>query len=366
MPQSRAEELTYYDELGVPRNASAEQIKDAFRGLARLLHPDQHVDAQLKSLAELQMRKLNRIYAVLSDMEQRRLYDRSLVGDRPAVPAPPAEKLAELFSGPTGGRIAWLGAVAVAIVFLFWLATDVAPNPLTAGSEKTAGQPVYAAEQTVPRPAASSDTASLLRDLKIARVERDAAIQEIARLRGQKPPVPGTGRSAESRDPDSSMPAVSPVSAPPDIQANTVAAVAIPSSSPATQPAAPRLRPQPFNGFWFFVRTQDDKKNPALYPPEFIEATISEQSGQIRGRYRSRYHITDRAISPDVNFDFSGTIDVASNTVTANWIGPGGARGEMTMKLLSEHSMRVEWSTDRLGNLQGLTSGTAALTRRLD
>ena len=123
---------------------------------------------------------------------------------------------------------------------------------------------------------------------------------------------------------------------------------------------------RPFGGFWFFVKGQEDKKNPQLYPPEFIEATIVEQNGQVRGHYRSRYRIVDRDISPDVTFDFNGTVNLASNTVTADWTGPGGARGELVMKLVSEHSMKVDWSADRLGTIQGLTSGTASLTRRLD
>ena len=61
----RASEITYYEELGVASDASSEEIRDAFRALVRLLHPDQQTDEQLKDIAENQMRKLNRIYAVL-------------------------------------------------------------------------------------------------------------------------------------------------------------------------------------------------------------------------------------------------------------------------------------------------------------
>ena len=32
----------YYDLLGVPRNASKEQIRDAYKELARIYHPDSH------------------------------------------------------------------------------------------------------------------------------------------------------------------------------------------------------------------------------------------------------------------------------------------------------------------------------------
>src|ERR1700753_2528093 len=74
----RPGEITYYEELGIEETASADEIRDAFRALARLLHPDQQSDPQLKEMAERQMRKLNRIYAVLSDAARRTAYDESL------------------------------------------------------------------------------------------------------------------------------------------------------------------------------------------------------------------------------------------------------------------------------------------------
>jgi hypothetical protein len=57
---------------------------------------------------------------------------------------------------------------------------------------------------------------------------------------------------------------------------------------------------------------------------------------------------------------------VSEGVVTAAWTGPGGARGEITMKMLTDNSMKIDWTADQLGSIQGLTSGTAALTRRLD
>ena len=55
------------EELGVAQNAPPEEIKDSFRALVRILHPDHQTDPQLKEIAERQMRKLNGIYAVLSE-----------------------------------------------------------------------------------------------------------------------------------------------------------------------------------------------------------------------------------------------------------------------------------------------------------
>jgi len=61
----------YYQILGIPRDASAEDIKRAFRQLAHQYHPDLNPDPQ----AEDRMREINEAYEVLSDPDKRRLYD---------------------------------------------------------------------------------------------------------------------------------------------------------------------------------------------------------------------------------------------------------------------------------------------------
>jgi curved DNA-binding protein len=61
----------YYDTLGVARDASAEDIKKAFRQKARKYHPDVSKEAD----AEARMKEVNEAYAVLSDTEKRAAYD---------------------------------------------------------------------------------------------------------------------------------------------------------------------------------------------------------------------------------------------------------------------------------------------------
>jgi DnaJ-class molecular chaperone len=62
----------YYESLGVSRNASADEIKTAYRKLARKFHPD--LNPGDKS-AEEQFKQLQEAYDVLSDAENRKLYD---------------------------------------------------------------------------------------------------------------------------------------------------------------------------------------------------------------------------------------------------------------------------------------------------
>jgi curved DNA-binding protein len=62
----------YYETLGVARDAGAEDIKKAFRKMARKYHPDVSKEQD----ADTRMKEVNEAYAVLSDPEKRSAYDR--------------------------------------------------------------------------------------------------------------------------------------------------------------------------------------------------------------------------------------------------------------------------------------------------
>lgn len=63
----------YYEVLGIARDASGDEIKQAYRKLARKHHPDVSQD---KSAAELRFKTINEAYEVLSDPNKRAQYDR--------------------------------------------------------------------------------------------------------------------------------------------------------------------------------------------------------------------------------------------------------------------------------------------------
>ncbi|MDU9377138.1 Chaperone protein DnaJ [Methanocorpusculaceae archaeon Sp1] len=62
---------SYYDVLGVPRNATETDIKKAYRNLAKKYHPDVCKEAG----AEEKFKSINEAYSVLSDDGKRRQYD---------------------------------------------------------------------------------------------------------------------------------------------------------------------------------------------------------------------------------------------------------------------------------------------------
>jgi len=80
-----------YEVLGVPRDASADEIKSAYRRLARKYHPDVNPG---DSAAEEQFKEVGSAYSVLSDPEKRARFDR--FGSTDDVPQDP-------FFGGQGG-----------------------------------------------------------------------------------------------------------------------------------------------------------------------------------------------------------------------------------------------------------------------
>ena len=75
-----------YEILSVPRTASAEDIRKAYRVLAKRWHPDTNPD---KPEAEARFKAISAAYALLSDPEQRARFDRGEIDATGAERAPP-------------------------------------------------------------------------------------------------------------------------------------------------------------------------------------------------------------------------------------------------------------------------------------
>ena len=75
-------EKDYYAALGVPKDAKPDEIKKAYRKLARQLHPDKTVGDADRQKAEERFKEVSEAYGVLADAKKRKEYDeaRALFG----------------------------------------------------------------------------------------------------------------------------------------------------------------------------------------------------------------------------------------------------------------------------------------------
>src|ERR1051325_426166 len=103
----------YYETLGVAKTASDDEIKSAFRKLARKYHPDVAKD---KNAAEEKFKQINEAYEVLSDPEKRQKYDQLGANwNQPGGFQPPPQ-----WSGqPGGGFHQWGGDGGGGVEFEF-------------------------------------------------------------------------------------------------------------------------------------------------------------------------------------------------------------------------------------------------------
>src|SRR6195256_6232531 len=104
----------YYETLGVPKTASEDEIRSAFRKLARKYHPDVAKD---KKASEEKFKEINEAYEVLSDPEKRKKYDQlGADWNRPGGFQPPPQWQGQQ---PGGGFHQWGGDGGGGVEFEF-------------------------------------------------------------------------------------------------------------------------------------------------------------------------------------------------------------------------------------------------------
>ena len=135
--------MSHYDALGVARQASADEVRSAYRRAARAAHPDRHGEASASRMAEV-----NEAWRVLGDPVRRQRYDLELdeatrratgsaagsaTGSAVRSAGPPASR-EQTMPMPTGdmSRFPWrlfaiLFVVGVVVVFVGNTFTDPPP-----------------------------------------------------------------------------------------------------------------------------------------------------------------------------------------------------------------------------------------------
>lgn len=90
----------YYAVLGVRRDASQDEIKKAFRRLARELHPDVNPDPKTQE----RFKEINAAYEVLSDPQKKQVYD---LGGDPSRRPPAVARAASARVASGTSRTSW-------------------------------------------------------------------------------------------------------------------------------------------------------------------------------------------------------------------------------------------------------------------
>jgi curved DNA-binding protein CbpA len=334
--------VTYYEELGVSPAASAEEIREAYKQLARLLHPDTQRDDRARVVAECQMKRLNALYETLTHPERRRAYDQSLSSTALTL----TETRQLLLGRLRGPGAAWIASGGLVLLMIVWTRTGTSPPMQPAPPAPS--EPSNHAPRTSSR---SSDSAEaqlqqLRRQMQALNAERIAARSQVQAL--------------ERKLTDTSSQIPQPV----DIPAITPPVAPVTVREPV--PEAPKHWTIPTRrdlvGSWYYAISKPEPAGRGLYPPEYIEAVIREESGYLVGRYRARYRVVDQAISPEVYFQFTGK--TSPNAARLTWLGSGGSRVEVSLRLLTQNTIEIAWIANQLGTSLGLGSGTAVLVRR--
>lgn len=375
--------MNYYEELGLTESASVEEIRQAYKSLARLLHPDHQCNDQLRKVAELQMTRLNEILAVLTDRRGREKYDASIreaaATTPPCLAGQEAPGWKSIHPGPLRirvGTIVWSASLVVAAVgFSFALLY------FEHGSAVLVNQG-NSSQRTLLSPAAAPVASPI--HARAAVPDSERRIKRIVQADEIDPPtaapVAPITAAQESAPPYSSQLTTSTAAAVRDFdrtqleETRTNPIPTIPLAVDVPDRIGPLPGPKvvngtgilagPLIGTWLYSKsnTEGGPSSGSVYRPEYVEMVVkSEENGKISGRYLGRFHVPDQALSSEVSFAFEG--EVGEGTTVLTWRGGDGAEGRVRLKMTSGGAVEVAWYTTRFGTDRKLASGTAVLRR---
>jgi hypothetical protein len=353
--------MNYYEELGIRQDAAIEEIRQAYKLLARLLHPDGQPDTRLKAMAECQMRRLNEMLTVLTDPQKRRQYDESLSSSPKAAldwaPPPPVPPAYGYQLAHFGLRHWFWVLIGLAVVGVgLWCMEQTAPEaaqvvpkhngavPVGPGAGPPLQPPANVIKPVTPHAASAAPRQAPPSDARRAAVGDGAAVEP-------GPPEPSRSFPAKELLPPNAIAAAEPPRAAPE------AARMGPSSSVSS------ANEVSFAGNWFYAPEIASKADPNLYPATYVEFLLAEENGSLVGSYRAKYRVPDQAISPEVQFRVQGK-SPSGKSCKLTWTSDDGAQGEAELTLRSSNQMNVTWWTTVFGRRAALSSGMAVLIRQ--
>lgn len=364
--------MNYYEELGVGRDAPAEEIRQAYKTLARMLHPDSQADEKLKAMAGRQMQRLNEVLGILTDPERRRAYDEGLAGrraevaifrqreaPRSSVPRPVAPGGGEWVQSVVRYWFWVLMGAACAGTAAVWWALPLERNVIEAMPAHPGRAQVLEtdAAQNLPKPDRSAPPA--------LQAQRDPQPeQELpdppARSQEAEPAFPDPVASAKVQPQAPEAPGKA-LEAPGKMLEAPGNALEAPAESGAR--AAEKSDGSPFAGSWLYLPQAGETTDLGEYPAVYIEFLVAEERGDLVGSYRARYKVPDKAISPEIALQIRGRA-VEGQSTRAEWTSSSGAKGVLEMTLRAPGLMNAAWWTTEFAPQPQLTSGSALLVRQ--
>ena len=341
--------MNYYEELGIQQDATTEEVHEAYKLAARLLHPDNQREPRLKNMAECQMKRLGEVVAVLLNPQERAGYDAGLANGSRLGRLAPVEPLS-----PAGGS----KLLETVVRNWFWVLLGV----LTIGMSVWYGlgrdpdaPPGRAVAEIAKAPSAPVKAPGERAEVKKRQVKPPP---EVAGARARLP----LGRPVrEEPEAGVSAPAPTPAEAPAKTAEEKPAGVPVAQTSEPDEGARSGGASR-FAGEWLFMADGREGDHAGTYPATYVECRLREESGKMTGDYRALHRVTDKAISPEVVFRVRGE-SPAGNTGKLEWESSAGARGEVELTLLPPNQLQVKWWTTRFGRREALSSGMAVLVR---
>jgi curved DNA-binding protein CbpA len=333
--------LTHYDDLGVSSSASDSEIREAYLSLVRLLHPDSHRDKNIKRFSELQMKRVSRAYAVLSDAERRKLYDAELerhgAPDQDEAPARPRRKTISAHALITWG---WLICAFAGIIGIGWFVTQQSVSVSKVPSEVSAAPAPAVSHGGVEALTATAQGSAPTTDPNSPATDQDPVQSELRDVKA------GRDRALEKAAIENK-----------EIEFLTSQIL----SGPRSGAPAALSETSGFSGVWILSKPKEANAATA-FTPATMDVILGEEHGILRGRFRSYYPATGRPDPVAVRFYFEG--QVQGNVANLNWTSADGAKGEIQLKLASENALQLVWSATEPGTESGPSSGTALLVRK--
>ena len=339
--------MNYYEELGIDRDATMSEIREAYKLAARLLHPDMQRDQRLKELAEREMKRLGGIVALLVNPRERARYDAELADEARPL------RLGLLAKA---GRPELLQTM---VRHWFW----VLLGSTTIGMGTWYG---FARGPDVPRGHAAAESARVAAGLAVTEVQRaperrrppKTAETTSALNMGQTLPLRPT--LSEAREPRPSATPPTPVETP--AEAATLEAGAGAAAQQRPGEAVRNGDESPFAGEWLYAADGQKEDRAGSYPARYVEFRLRTESGTLVGDYRAVHTLVDKAISPEVVLRVRGE-SPRGNAGTLDWESGAGARGQLELTLRSPNQLQVKWWTTQFGRQEALSSGMAVLMR---